>query len=152
MNKIIITLLAFLFFTNCGYTPIYSNKNFDLYLEKISSTKNNSLNSKIKKRLQIFSNQESKKVISLVVDAQKITNILAKNSKGDASRYEMIISIKLEIQYGQNQKVNQSFQERFNYNSNKNKFDLNQYEKVIEDLLVDKNIDRIINTLSELQS
>ena len=150
MNKIIITLLAFLFFTNCGYTPIYSNKNFDLYLEKISSTKNNSLNSKRKKRLQIFSNQESKKVISLVVDAQKITNILAKNSKGDPSRYEMIVDIKLVAEYGQSQNITKSFQERFNYNSNTNKFELNQYEKEIEELLINKNIDRIIIYLSKI--
>ena len=150
MKKIIITLLAFLFFTNCGYTPIYSNKNFDLYLEKISSTKNNSLNSKIKKRLQIFSNQESKKVISLVVDAQKITNILAKNSKGDPSRYEMIVDIKLVAEYGQSQNITKSFQERFNYNSNTNKFELNQYEKEIEELLINKNIDRIIIYLSKI--
>ena len=150
MNKIIINLLAFLFFTNCGYTPIYSNKNFDLYLEKISSTKNNSLNSKIKKRLQIFSNQESKKVISLVVDAQKITNILAKNSKGDPSRYEMIVDIKLVAEYGQSQNITKSFKERFNYNSNTNKFELNQYEKEIEELLINKNIDRIIIYLSKI--
>jgi|TARA_B110000114_G_C14996842_1_gene358971 hypothetical protein len=150
MNKIIITLLAFLFFTNCGYTPIYSNKNFNLYLERIDSTKNTPLNSKIKKRLQIFSNQESKKVISLTVDAQKETNILAKNSKGDPSRYEMIININLKTAYGQNQNITKSFQERFNYNSNINKFELNQYEKEIEDLLINKNIDRIIVYLSKI--
>ena len=150
MNKIIITLLAFLFFTNCGYTPIYSNKNFNLYLERINSTKNTPLNSKIKKRLQIFSNQESKKVISLTVDAQKETNILAKNSKGDPSRYEMIININLKTAYGQNQNITKSFQERFNYNSNINKFELNQYEKEIEDLLINKNIDRIIVYLSKI--
>ena len=150
MNKIIITLLAFLFFTNCGYTPIYSNKNFNLYLERINSTKNTPLNSKIKKRLQIFSNQESKKVISLTVDAQKEANILAKNSKGDPSRYEMIININLKTAYGQNQNITKSFQERFNYNSNINKFELNQYEKEIEDLLINKNIDRIIVYLSKI--
>ena len=150
MKKIIITLLAFLFFTNCGYTPIYSNKNFNLYLERINSTKNTPLNSKIKKRLQIFSNQESNKVISLTVDAQKEANILAKNSKGDPSRYEMIININLKTAYGQNQNITKSFQERFNYNSNINKFELNQYEKEIEDLLINKNIDRIIVYLSKI--
>tara|TARA_B100000780_G_scaffold217705_1_gene156956 strand:+ start:610 stop:1068 length:459 start_codon:yes stop_codon:yes gene_type:complete len=152
MKKIITILLAFIFLTGCGYTPIYSSKNFDFELKDIFLSKNNQINSKVERRLRTFSNPESQKIIILKVDTQKQINILAKDSRGDPSRYEMVVSIKLEIQYGQNQKVNQSFQERFNYNSNKNKFDLNQYEKVIEDLLVDKNIDRIINTLSELQS
>ena len=150
MKKIITILLAFIFLTSCGYTPIYSSKNFDFKLKDIFLSKNNQINYKVEKRLQNFSNPESQKIIILKVDTQKQINILAKDSRGDPSRYEMIISIKLEIQYGQNQKIDQYFQERFNYNTNKNKFDLNQYEKVIEDLLIDKNIDRIIYTLSEL--
>jgi len=152
MKKIITILLTFIFLTSCGYTPIYSSKNFDFKLKDIFLSKNNQINSKVEKKLRNFSNPESQKIIILKIDTQKQINILAKNSRGDPSRYEMIISIKLEIQYGQNQKISQAFQERFNYNSNKNKFDLNQYEKVIEDLLIDKNIDSIINTLSKLQS
>ena len=152
MKKIITILLTFIFLTSCGYTPIYSSKNFDFKLKDIFLSKNNQINSKVEKKLRNFSNPESQKIIILKIDTQKQINILAKNSRGDPSRYEMIISIKLEIQYGQNQKISQAFQERFNYNSNKNKLDLNQYEKVIEDLLIDKNIDSIINTLSKLQS
>ena len=150
MKKIITFLITFLFLTNCGYTPIYSSKNFDFRLEKITSLKSDRLNSKIQNKLQGFSNQESKRIISLEIDSQKKINTLAKNSKGDASRYEMIIKIKLKTIYDQNQKMSQSFQEKFNYNTNPNKFDLNRYEKEIEDLLIDKNIDRIIVYLSKI--
>ena len=150
MKKIITFLITFLFLTNCGYTPIYSSKNFDFRLEKITSLKSDRLNSKIQNKLQGFSNQESKRIISLEIDAQKKINTLAKNSKGDASRYEMIIKIKLKTIYDQNQKMSQSFQEKFNYNTNPNKFDLNRYEKEIENLLIDKNIDRIIVYLSKI--
>ena len=62
----------------------------------------------------------------------------------------MVISTKLEIAYGQSQNKIRSFQERFNYNKNINKFEFNQYEKEIEDLLIDKNIDRIIIYLSKI--
>ena len=143
-------MITFLFLTNCGYTPIYSSKNFDFRLEKITSLKSDRLNSKIQNKLQGFSNQESKRIISLEIDAEKKINTLAKNSKGDASRYEMIIKIKLKTIYDQNQKMSQSFQEKFNYNTNPNKFDLNRYEKEIENLLIDKNIDRIIVYLSKI--
>jgi hypothetical protein len=150
MKKIIITLLTFLFLTSCGYAPIYSTKNFDFRLKKVSKLKDNRLNNKMERKLKNFSNQESQKIISLKVDTQKKINILAKDSKGDPSRFEMVISTKLEIAYGQSQNMIRSFQERFNYNKNINKFEFNQYEKEIEDLLIDKNIDRIIIYLSKI--
>tara|TARA_B110000967_G_scaffold191309_1_gene216844 strand:+ start:1288 stop:1740 length:453 start_codon:yes stop_codon:yes gene_type:complete len=150
MKKIIATLLTFIIFTSCGYTPIYSNKNFDFKLKNIISSKDNQLNSNVEKKLLVFSNQESQKIISLKIDVQRKINILTKDSKGDPSRYEMIIDIKLETTYGQNQNVIRSFQEKFNYNTNSNKFELNQYEKEVENLLINKNIDRIIAYLSKV--
>ena len=150
MKKIITILLTFILLVGCGYTPIYSSKNYNFKIENMIFSSEDKINSKIEKRLQIFSNEESQKIISLGIDARKRINILAKNSKGDPSRYEMIVSIKLETTHGQNQNIIQFFQERFNYKTNANKFDLVQYEKEIEDLLINKNIDRIIVYLSKI--
>jgi len=150
MKKIATVLLTFLFLTSCGYTPMYSQKNFDFKLKNITSTKSDRLNSKVQKRLLSFSNQESQQVFSLKVNTLRKINVLTKNSKGDPSRYEMIIDVKLEAAYGQNLNKSQSFQERFNYNANANKFELKQFEKEIEDLLIDKTIDLIIIYLSKI--
>ena len=150
MKKIITALLTFLFIANCGYTPIYSSKNFNFKIKNITKLTNDPLNSNVEKRLKNFSDQTGENEISLRVDTQKKINTLLKNSKGDPSRYEMIISIKIEITYGLDQIVSESFEERFNYNANKNKFELKQYEKEIKDLLINKNIDNIIVYLSKL--
>jgi hypothetical protein len=150
MKKIATVLLTFLFLTSCGYTPMYSQKNFDFKLKNITSTKSDRLNSKVQKRLLSFSNQESQQVFSLKVNTLRKINVLTKNSKGDPSRYEMIIDVKLEAANGQNLNKSQSFQERFNYNANANKFELKQFEKEIEDLLIDKTIDLIIIYLSKI--
>ena len=150
MKKIITALLTLLFIANCGYTPIYSSKNFNFKIKNITKLTNDPLNSNVEKRLKNFSDQTGENEISLRVDTQKKTNTLLKNSKGDPSRYEMIISIKIEITYGLDQIVSESFEERFNYNANKNKFELRQYEKEIKDLLINKNIDNIIVYLSKL--
>ena len=143
-------MFAFMFLASCGYSPIYSSKNFDFNLKNIISPKNDYLSSKIEKKLRIFSNDESLKVISLKVDTQKKIITLTKDSKGDPSRYEMIININLEIIHNQNKNIKQSFEEKFNYDINVNKFELNQYEKEIEALLINKNIDRIIVYLSKI--
>ena len=150
MKKIITALLTLLFIANCGYTPIYSSKNFNFKIKNITKLTNDPLNSNVEKRLKNFSDQSGENEISLRVDTQKKINTLLKDSKGDPSRYEMIISIKIEITYGLDQIVSQSFEERFNYNANKNKFELRQYEKEIKDLLINKNIDNIIVYLSKL--
>jgi len=149
INKII-TLFIFLLLTSCEYTPIYSSKNFDLDLRSIINQKNDRLHSNINKRLKNFSNKKSQKKIHLVIDAKKIINTLSKDTKGDPSRYEMIISINLEIKYDENKSLITPFQEKFNYNTNSNKFELNQYEKEIENLLIDKIIENIIIYLSKI--
>ena len=150
MKKIIIILLTLVFLTSCGYSPIYSSKNLDFRLKNMVTSKNDRLGSKVENKLQNFSNPESQKVISLQVDTQKQINILTKDSKGDPSRYEMIIDVKLKIINDQNKNFNRSFQERFNYKSDTNKFKLNNYEKEIEDLLINKNIENIIVYLSKI--
>ena len=150
MKKIITVLLTVLFLTNCGYTPIYSNKNFNFNIKDITTSTNNLLNSRTKKKLLNFSNQESSKVISLNLDVQKKTNILAKDSRGDATRYETVISMQIEITYNQGQKISNFFEETFNYIVNKNKFELSQYEKEIENSLIEENINRITIYLSKL--
>tara|TARA_B110000967_G_scaffold135622_1_gene138456 strand:+ start:208 stop:660 length:453 start_codon:yes stop_codon:yes gene_type:complete len=150
MNKIITVLLTVLFLTNCGYTPIYSNKNFDFNIKDIITSTDNLLNSRIKKRLLSLSNQESSKMISLNLDVQKKINTLSKDTKGDATRFEMVINIQLKITYDHGQNINNFFEETFNYNVNKNKFELSQYEKEIENLLINENINRITIYLSKL--
>tara|TARA_B110000285_G_scaffold198834_1_gene231558 strand:- start:125 stop:577 length:453 start_codon:yes stop_codon:yes gene_type:complete len=150
MNKITTVLLTLLFLTSCGYTPIYSSKNFDFKLENVINLKNDQLHNKVRKRLQNFSNQESLKVISLKIDVKKEINILSKNSKGDPARYEMVVNIGLAVTFNENENISKSFQESFNYNININRFELSQYEKEIEDLLIDKNIDRIIIYLTKV--
>ena len=53
MNKIIfIKFLIILFFvSNCGYTPIFSNKNSSFSIIEIKSTGNNRLNKILKNKL-----------------------------------------------------------------------------------------------------
>ena len=62
----------------------------------------------------------------------------------------MNIKIDLVITHNNNETINKSFEESFNYKINENRFELRQYEKEIEDLLISKNIETIISYLSGL--
>ncbi len=149
MKKKIIILLTFFIFSSCGYTPIYSNKNFSVNIINITKLKNDKLNFKIEKRLQSFSDKNSRKLIKLEMDSQKLITVISKDSKGDPSRYEMVVKLNLNIDYN-NENLKKTFEERFNYKTNTNKFELNQYEKEIEELLINRIIEKLIRDLSKI--
>ena len=71
MRKIIIIILTSFILNNCGYTPIYSSKEKNFYIQKISQKKTSKLNSKIANKLKIFSNKSSKNIIQIEISSVK---------------------------------------------------------------------------------
>lgn len=136
--------------TSCGYRALYSNKNFNLKIVKIEKIKKNKLNLTIGKRLKNFSNNQALKKISLEIDTEKQIKVVSKDMQGNPSRYRMIIKLNINIIDNQNKKINKNITQQFSYNTNSNKFALSQYEKEIEEILINKIIDELIKDLSKL--
>ena len=151
MKKLIFVVIALFMLNNCGYSPIYSSKNNNFYID-ISQKDRSKLNSKIENNIKKFSNQNSENIIQLEISSNKKINTISKDKKGDPSRFNMTISLTINILNKNNYEINKtkSFTEEFNYNNNSNKFSLKQYEKDIEDNLINKIIERSIIYLSEL--
>ena len=152
MKKLIIIVIALFILNNCGYTPIYSSKDNNFYIKELSQKSKSKLNSKIANNLKIFSNQNSKNIIQLEISSNKKINIISKDKKGDPSRFSMTISLTINTLNKNNYEINKtkSFTEEFDYNNNSNKFSLKQYEKEIEDTLINKIVEESIIYLSEL--
>jgi len=151
MKKLIFVVIALFMLNNCGYTPIYSSKNNNFYID-ISQKDKSKLNSKIENNIKKFSNQNSENIIQLEISSNKKINIISKDKKGDPSRFSMTISLTINILNKNNYEINKTknFTEVFDYNNNSNKFSLKQYEKDIENNLINKIIERSIIYLSEL--
>lgn len=151
MKKLIFVVIALFMLNNCGYSPIYSSKNNNFYID-ISQKDRSKLNSKIEKKIKKFSNQNSENTIQLEISSNKKINIISKDKKGDPSRFSMTISLTINILNKNNYEINKtkSFTEKFDYNNDSNKFSLKQYEKDIEDNLINKIIKESIIYLSEL--
>ena len=149
MRKIIIIVLASFILNNCGYTPIYSSKVKNFYIEKISQKNTSKLNSKIANNLKIFSNDNSKNIIKIEIDSVKKIVTTQKDDKGDSSRFQMTIVSNINI-IGENYNKTKSFSSNFNYSNNENKFSLKQYEKKIEGTLVSKIVEELVLYLSDL--
>ena len=148
MRKIIIIVIASFILNNCGYTPIYSSKEKNFYIEKISQKNTNKLNSKIANNLKIFSNENSKNIIEIEIDSLKKIETTQKNDKGDPSKFQMIIVLNMNITSENYNKI-KSFSSKFNYNNDENKFSLKQYEKEIEDNLISKIVEKTVIYLSD---
>ena len=151
MKKLIFVVIALFILNNCGYSPIYSSKNNNFNID-VSQKDRSKLNSKIEKNIKKFSNQNTENTIRLEISSNKKINTISKDKKGDPSRFNMTISLTINILNKNNYEINKtkSFTEKFDYNNNSNKFSLKQYEKDIEDNLINKVIERSIIYLSEL--
>tara|TARA_B110000495_G_C22723561_1_gene424920 strand:+ start:59 stop:511 length:453 start_codon:yes stop_codon:yes gene_type:complete len=150
MKKIFLTITLFIFLSGCGYTPIYTSQNFDFNFLDIIYKTNSKLEAKVGKKLRTFSNKNSQKLFVIEINVRKKINTLTKDIKGNPSRHDMNIQIDLVVTRSRNETLRQSFEEGFNYKSNTNRFELKQYEKEIENLLIEKNIEKIISYLSKL--
>ena len=153
MKKILVFLLlsSFLLLNNCGYESIYSKGSGNFFIKNIKIKTNDEINYKIKNRLKIFSNSNSKNRYDLEIDALKSIKIVSKDSKGDPKIYQMNIKVKVKLieNYQNIKEIN--FEEYFNYNNNSNKFELKQYEKSIEDNLIEKNIENLTFYISSIK-
>ena len=152
MKKLIFIVVALFFLNNCGYTPTYSLKNNNFYIKEISQKNRSKLNSKIINNIEKFSNQNSENIIQLEINSNKKIDIISKDKKGDPSRFQMIIFLNINILNKNNYEINKtkSFTANFNYNNDSNKFSLKQYEKEIEDVLINKIVEETIKYLSEV--
>ena len=137
MKKIII-FLTFLLLTSCGYKPVFSSKNSNFSIEEIIHNENDRISIKIKKGLGYLTSLENyEEIIKLQLKSDKKITISSKNTKGDPLVYKMTIISEIKIYSNDKLIKEKNISKKFSYNNISNKFDLKQYEKIIEQNLVE---------------
>ena len=150
MKKITLILIMFIMCTSCGYNAMYSNKNFNFNITKIEKSNEDKLNLVFERKIKNFSNDQARNQISLKTNAKKQITVVSKDARGDPSRYQMILKLELVIIDDQkNKQTNKNIVQQFSYNTNSNRFKLNQYEKEIEEILINKIVDETIKHISQ---
>ena len=141
-------LLIFIFLVNCNYKPILSSTETSFSIDKIEFLNTNKINSKLKKQLSIYQKNKNKiKFYDLVIDINKNKTVSLKDTAGNPKIFIITISASVNVLENNSNIANKIFEENFSYNNNKNKFDLNRYEKTIENNIIDKLAERIISYL-----
>ena len=137
MKKIIL-ILSFLLLVSCGYQPIFSSKTSNFLIEEIIYNENDKVSLKIRNNLTYLSKTENYiKVIRLKLSSEKKIDISSKDSKGDPLVYKMTISTNVEIYSSNELTMQKNITKNFSYKNTENKFDLKQYEKTIENNLIE---------------
>ena len=137
MKKIIL-ILSFLLLASCGYQPIFSSKTSNFLIEEIIYNENDKISLKIRNNLTFLSNTENYiRVIRLKLSSEKKIDISSKDSKGDPLVYKMTISTNVEIYSSNELTMQKNITKNFSYKNTENKFDLKQYEKTIENNLIE---------------
>ena len=154
--KKIIIILSFFLLIGCGYEPIYSKKklekNYNFSITNIEFEESSEINQILLSNLKMFMNIKNKlKLLNLKIKSSTNKTIISKNLKGNAERYLIEVRVNLIIFENEVFKKEFFFKESFNYNSQTNKFNLNQYEKNIKENLISKISNNIILKLYSLQ-
>ena len=138
MKKIFIVIIL-LILNNCsGYKPIFSSKDINFYIGEIIIKEDNKLIRNIVKNLKPYTIQNDKQRITLELDLNLKEAITLKDTKGNTVSEEMEIVLEVKTFLENNDQINFNFSEKFTFNNQSNKFELNQYKKRIQINLVEK--------------
>ena len=139
MKKIFI-FLALIFLNNCGFTPVYlSNENSVINtIKSIDYDGNEILGKQITRGLNLNNNK-----FHLLLDSKKKKVTTSKNSSNVATGYMMSIDINLNILENDKIIVEKAFSKNFTYNNRDDKFELLNYERSIENNLINDVTDEI---------
>ena len=125
-----------------------AGSDYDLSIKVEKSTGNEQINSKIENKLKVL--KGIKRTFNISLNSGETKNILSKDSKGDPSIMEIVISLNYKIAEKSKILVNRSISQKTTYNNISDKFELSKSEELLKDNLVENLVTDIINSASNL--
>ena len=133
-----------------GYSPIFSSKQTNFYIDQIILTEDNKLIRKIVKNLKPYTINNGKRKIELELNLKLNETVILRDEKGDVASQEIKITLDVKSILQEKKVERFKFVEKFTFNNQSNKFELNQYKKNIQSNLIDKIYEDLILKLRTL--
>ena len=155
MNKIlrIIIMLGLIFVaSSCSYKPVFFEKAYNFKIEEVNISGDKEVNSIIKRNLRFIKSKDQiyKKKYFIKINTTKERKIISKDTEGDPSKFEIIITTEYEIINNEQLLINRKIQQKNIYNNESDKFKLEQSEKIIIENLSEKISENIISSIINL--
>ena len=138
MNKIF-SILILVVLTNCGYQPIYTQSDLtNTVIKSITLGGDKKINKKIIYLTVANVDKNNDLAYDLKLSSKKVILSIAKDSAGNTTKFRMKIDVDLSLEGPNQNNKSKKFSLSFSYNNMPKKFDLLQYQKNIENNLINK--------------
>ena len=147
----LIFYLLFIFVTSCGYQSIETYYKGDFQISELNITGNKNINRIIDRNFKkTTENNNSSNLIKLEIKTDYNKSIITKNSKGEATRYDMKIIINLKTFKNEKVVLEKNYSKNNSYNTLESKYELKQYEKILINDSVKELIQKIKQDLNSI--
>ena len=150
MKKILSFFILIALCSCSGYSPIFSSKQTNFYIDKIIITEDDKLIRKIVKNLKPYTINNGKRKIELELDLKLNETVILRDEKGDMASEEMKITLDIKSILQDKKVMKFRISEKFLFNNQSNKFELNQYKKNVQSNMMDKIYEELIIELRTL--
>ena len=162
MNRLqinIIILFSIFFITSCSYEPIFSQKNYNIKLEKYTLSGDKDVNKIIEDQLSLFKRAENgdkktrlksendEKKYSVDITSKLEKNVFSKDSKGDPQKFEKTLNVTYKVFYNVEMVLKKEIESKYVYNNESDKFKLEQTEIIIIENLAQNITSSIISSI-----
>ena len=143
--------LLFIFVTSCGYQSIETYYKGDFQISELNITGNKNINRIIDRGLKKSTeNNNSSNLLKIEIKTDLNKSIITKNSKGEATRYDMKININLKTFKNEKLVLEKIYSKNNTYNTLESKYELKQYEKILINDSVKEIVQRIKQDLNSI--
>ena len=148
LKKIFFIFLSFILVNNCNYKPVYSKQNKVNYKIVITgSSGDKDINNLIATNIKRNSKEESGKIVEIVFNTEYTKNVLAKNSAGSITDYQINVLTEFMIKK-ENNSENFLVNENFNFQKMADKYEEKNYEQNIKKNLANSISQKLILRLA----
>ena len=151
MKKKIFSIFIIIFLSNCGFSPIYLQKNnIDYDIQIVNVEGDRLINNLIISQLSRSSNNESGNKIKININTEYKKTINSKNATGAASSFELVSKTLLDIT--KNNKTHEMMvTKKFIMDKNDNSIDQNNYERTVKENFASSIVEQLRFKLNSLE-
>ena len=147
IKKVFPLYFIFLFITNCGYSPIYTNiKNDNLNLKIISSSGDVEINNIIKIKFSEVGNSNSKDSFKVDINSNYKKETLTRDTAGNTTDYRLNLKVTFTTNVkGESQEF--IFNEKSDMKKKDDTFEEERYEKILKREMINLIIQKYTSQL-----